>query len=159
MREIKFRGKATMSIKKLDEMHFEHDNGWFVGNLVMFGKTPYIVGDFIEVDDEYTINEFWVAVHPESVGQYTGEIDIKNNPIIENHIVTFDLYGNGEKQRGVVVYNQAAFYVQTDFAPSADGTHLGRPLAYELGKLIKNEKDVEVIGDIYDDKHLLEESS
>src|SRR5690625_3783281 len=76
-----------MTIEELDDMHFEHDNGWFVGNLVMFGDVPYIVGDFIEVDEEYTINEFWVKVHPESVSQYTGKISNTQEEIFEGDIL------------------------------------------------------------------------
>lgn len=70
MREIKFRGKSAMEIEELDDLGIEHKKGWITGNLVMFGSTPYIVGDFIETSEEYTINEFWTPVHPDSVGQY-----------------------------------------------------------------------------------------
>lgn len=145
-----------MPIEELNEMGFEHDNGWVVGNLIQNGSEPWIVGDLVEVDDEYIVHDFWVKVHPESVGQVTGETDIKDTPIIEGDVVEFDLYGDGEKQKGVVEYKNASFLVQTDYEPPMDGTHLGGALAYELGKLIKNDKDVEIIGNTFEHSHLLE---
>src|SRR5690554_3581677 len=71
MREIKFRGKAKMSIEELNELGIKHENGWVVGNLIQNGGYPFIVGEVVESTDEYLQHEWWVAVIPESVGQFT----------------------------------------------------------------------------------------
>jgi uncharacterized phage protein (TIGR01671 family) len=106
MRYIKFRGKAKMSIKELNELGLKHENGWVNGHLVMYGKTPYIVGDFIQVDSEYTVNEFWVEVIPDTVGQFTGLKDKNDKEIYEGDIVETDL------GKGIVVFDSAAFLIR-----------------------------------------------
>ena len=72
MREIKFRGKAIMSVEELEnDLFIEHENGWLTGNLIHNKGRPWIVGDIVESDPEYIAHEFWLRVYPKSVGQYT----------------------------------------------------------------------------------------
>jgi uncharacterized phage protein (TIGR01671 family) len=155
MREIKFRGKAKMSIEELDDLYLEHENGWVYGHLVMYGKTPYIVGDFIEVDSEYTVNEFWVPVYPESVGQFTNLKD-KNNKgkeIFEGDIVEFNNcnylrtggYLDDEILRGKVIFAYGGWMIKTNKGD------------YDLYPSIFNDEELEVIGNVFEDSHLLEE--
>src|SRR5690625_942716 len=87
MREIKFRGKATMTIEELNCIGIHHENGWIIGNLVVNGNQPFIVGDLIEIDEEYIIHEFWASVDAESVGQYTGVEDKDGVGIYEKTFV------------------------------------------------------------------------
>ena len=136
MRTIMFRGKSVMSTSELETMHFKgHDNGWFKGNLVMMGDTPYIVGDFIEVSEEYTINDFWVKVHPESVGQYTGIKSVNNIDVFDKDIIeATNIQCN--KVIGQVYWNYGCWEVQ--------GYHF------------KNLNNLRVIGNMYENEYLLE---
>jgi uncharacterized phage protein (TIGR01671 family) len=141
MREIKFRGKAKMSIEELDDLYLEHENGWVYGHLVMYGKTPYIVGDFIEVDSEYTVNEFWVPVYPESVGQFTGLPDKNGKEIYEGDIVNVNHYGGTPK------YETVRFYTIAGFAGIHPFTDSGHHWASHR---------CEIVGNIYENPELLE---
>lgn len=134
MRTIKFRGKAKISIEDLNEMHIEHENGWVYGNLVQ----------------EYMVNEFWVPVYPESVGQYTGLKDKngKGKEIYKGDIIEFNncdymrTAGHlaDEIERGIIVFEDGAFWVNDRL----------------LIDVLTNDEEAKVIGNIYEDKHLLE---
>lgn len=140
MRQPKYRGYS----RETNQWHYGH--GWFAADYTNeFLKERGINQQAVLHTDGYP-----VECELSSMGQFTGETDIKDKPIVEGDVVEFDLFGDGEKEKGVVVYKQAAFLVQTDYVPPMDGTHLGRPLAYELGELIKNEKDVEIIGNEFE---------
>lgn len=136
MREIKFRGKTKMSIEKLNELGLKHENGWIYGRLVMYGKTPYIVGDFIEVSAEYTVNEFWAEVIPDTVGQYTELKDEHDKEIYEGDIVKHAIWGDVYE----VVFEDGGFYV---ISPHDFQTINKYPL--------------EVIGSIFENPELLED--
>ena len=135
-----------MSIEELDEIYFDHDNfdhdnGWFVGNLITNGNAPYIVGDIWESDPEYIVHEFWMPVHPESVGQYTGLKDKNGTEIYEGDILEVKhLMG---RVVGELIFKHGAFLLD-------DGGY-----SY-LGDHLANSEYIKVIGNIYENPELLE---
>lgn len=143
MRVIKVRGKSKLAVEELEELCVEHSDGWVYGSLVMYGETPYIVGDFVEVESEYTVNEFWIPVQPESVGQYTGITDKKGRDIYEGDILEYGYVvtyvdGSDKESLGMSV----GFHIQqNDFE---------RHRELEVGDFL------EIIGNIYDNPELLE---
>src|SRR5690606_37030657 len=136
MREIKFRGKAIMSIEELELMNIEHDNGWVYGNLIKNGNRTIISADILEEIDESIYPEWWVVVEPESVGQYTGLKDKNGREIYEGDIVECFVNGNFYVSFRGGVYGLVSDY---GFVPFSD-IH---------GKM-------KVIGNIYENPELLE---
>ena len=63
---IKFKAKAVMSIDALNELEIEHENGWVTGNWV---DEHWIIGEVIDVCDEYFQPSFWVKIDPLTVRQ------------------------------------------------------------------------------------------
>lgn len=131
MREIKFRGKAVWSLDKLNESNIVHVNGWVYGNLVMYDDIPFIVALSLE-DDVY---DYWVKVHPESVGQYTGLKDENEREIYEGDIVKHAIWGDVYE----IMFEDGGFYVLS---------------SYDFQTI--NEYPLEVIGNVFENPELLE---
>lgn len=146
MREIKFRGKSLIPIEELNEKGFEHNDGWFVGNLIQNGDKPWIVGDVFESDPEYIAHEFWIRIHPKSVGQYTGLKDKNGTEIYEGDVVCCQ-YANFYTpifRNGIyMAYNVEHLHL-TEQEPST-----------QFNVVWKN--GCEVIGNIYENPDLLKE--
>src|SRR5699024_5697086 len=137
VREVIIRRKSVMPVSELEDKHFiGHDNGWFTGNLVMKGDVPCIVGDFIEFDEEYTINEFWTKVIPESVGQYTGLRDSNYKKIFEGDI-GWDAH---HEVYGVVKFDEGKFIYCWDNI---------------CEDLFEVNEDIEIVGNTYEESYLL----
>lgn len=143
MREIKFRGKTRLSIKELHDREIEHTDGWIIGNLIVNGDKPMIVGDLIEVDPEYIVHEQWCSVIPETVGQYTGLKDVNGVEIYEEDVAewTQTLVATGRQRLvGTVKFFEGAFWIDN---------------GEEAIRLFDESNPVEVIGNIHDNPELL----
>lgn len=139
-REIKFRGKSSVT------------NEWVYGSLVNVGNEKHIVG-FDEVDlDGHHIRCFSdrpVFTKQGTIGQFAGLCDKKGKEIYEGDIVR--VY-DGERCYNIVVkWSEEAMAFMVCYC---DGNQ--SPLSW-FSNLLSKTYEIEVIGNIYDDKELLEE--
>ncbi len=141
MREIEFRGKRK-------------DNGeWVYGYLIVdeISDKYYIFSkgnscnETDRIGEEGLLHILTFEVIPETVGQYTRLKDKKGKKIFEGDIVK-DQYCIYE-----VVYDGNGYYIQVVKLLKECGTAKG--LLYDLSDY----KDLEIIGNIYDNPELLEE--
>lgn len=142
MREIKFRGKATLTKEELDKLGINHNGGWIIGNLIIDNNIGFIVGGIAECDTEYIAHEWWVEVDIETVGQYIGLKDKNSKEIYEGDILIDD---KGKKYLIKWGINSNGFIAKTN------ETHCNVYSSYHLSF------KTQVIGNIYENKELLEE--
>ena len=140
MREIEFRGKRTC------------DNEWIYGDYRIF--YGYTADDF-----DITISDAFVK--KETVGQYTGLKDKNGKKIFEGDIVKAVTIDEGKTRYGIVKFGK---YKDINFEDSCCGFYVElEEIQYSI---FNGEADgyclidmVEVAGNIWDNKELLEEQN
>ena len=140
MREIKYRGIPTDNNTSYDK-----EDGFVEGSLIIDNNKYYIVLEVIDniKRDDYAI--CMIEVIPETVRQYTGLKDKNGKEIYEGDIVSFNLKSDSEGQPYIIGYIE----YQTTFSGY-------RIMSFEGSfALDYNIKDIEVIGNIYDNPELL----
>ena len=142
MRTIKFRGKSEVF------------NEWLIGNLVVADNGTYCICKPQEMEmDGHHIRQFAdrpLYVNPETIGQFTGEIDDNEKEIYEGDIIRFSFLDHDSdtgwhgtiKTINVVRFEYAEFRIDT--------------YPYRINHCWDmTDAQVEVIGNIYDNPELL----
>lgn len=136
MREIKFRGKNK-------------DIGWVYGQLAYdINGNVYIIQE-VELDSSYGIEEtilfatMWYRVEKETIGQYTGLKDKNGKEIYEGDIVKSFFVDTDEA--GNEIYKYYIIEVKYDEVLCS----------YKIDKFM----NLEVIGNVYENKELLNETN
>lgn len=137
--------KFRAYIKDLDEFEYNdvpHKGHFVYGNLIKGEPNDdvyAIVGNLIEINDEYMNVEWWQSIEKGSSEQYTGMKDVNGKDIYENDLVLLD----PDDQPYQVIFNEGQFELSNDY--------LG--LVYDLGKEYMN---CEIIGDVHTDGDLID---
>ena len=137
-REKLFRGKRTDN----GELVY----GYLIGNDV-------IVGQVVDFDEDYFNTQFWYKVDPETVGEFIGFTDKNGTKIFEGYIVSISYpRASFEKQIpstiGVVRY--------LDCLPRFMIMGGVEPNCVAISSFCNTGEEWEVIGNIYDNKELLD---
>ena len=134
-REILFRGKRT-------------DNGeWVYGNLI---DSDSIVGKIVDFDGEYFIPEFWYKVDPETVGQFTGLTDKNGTKIFDGDIISV----SGVVNKLVTYIDKYACFCLAN-TNELNSKYMSPWQQVAPGWWNEFGREIEVIGNIYDNKELL----
>lgn len=150
-REIKFRGQCESLVKDKKGNELMTLKCWVYGFLVSTGDKSYIFEPNLKEGGFYNY-----LVLPETIGQFTGLKDKNGKEIYEGDILSYKIldYDGREKDcEGEVKYVTCfAEYIIDNF--SYKNSCPGK--IFELGDVINDDCDAEIIGNIYDRKDLLE---
>lgn len=142
MREIEYRGLAEIEGKK------EWIKGYYVDGC--------IVGGVVEANEEYIALERWWPVDKGTVGQYTGVKDengkkVYKGDIVKQHYFYEECSLSGVREKEAEIIGE----VGIDEFGVCTFTKEGH-VHYWLELLAEPEEQLEVIGNIYENRELLE---
>ena len=129
MREIKFRGKSLRTGK------------WVYGSLVRYGDGRVEIYTLINPRDENSLRAWLEEVDPATVGQYTGLKDKNGKEIYEEDIIT----AYNERIKGPVIFDRRGL---------AFGIPNGPNEIYQFSMNFLESKDIEIIGNIYENPEM-----
>lgn len=133
MRKIRFRGKRL------------YREEWIYGLLEEYPKNIYVIADYYK--------EQCFPVEENTIGQFTGMKDKNDNDIYEGDILSLDLDDIEIECKGVVKYRDRT----SEYVLEKINNHKGCcRRVFELGWVINQDFNIEIIGNIYDNKELLE---
>lgn len=147
--------KFRAYIKNLDDLELDfteipHEGHFVYGNLIKgetYSDTDAIVGNLIEVTDEYVNPEWWCSIEKGSAEQSTGLKDVNGNNIYEGDIVRMQRPGFHERACYEVKY-----FVQDvcifQIVKVTDGS--------TLFESPSNGHDVEIVGNVHTNPELVE---
>lgn len=133
----KFRGRSTV----------EDDKGkWVYGHLLIDDNRALIINGIIEANDEYVSLEEWCDIDMKTIGQSTGLKDKNGTEIFEGDALKNNDYPN---QTFICKHSrlQASFQVES----------LNGLLTLSLWK--DEERDWQVLGNIYENPELVEDNA
>lgn len=136
-----------MPIDEMNRIGIPHENGWVTGNLVKNGERPMIVDDILEEIEESIYPTWWVVVDSDSVGQYTGLTDKNGCEICEGDVLL-----QAQHVSYYIKFIKGCYYAVS--VNKVQRINWDPVLLKDM--YLDNRK---IIGNIYDDKHLLESGS
>jgi uncharacterized phage protein (TIGR01671 family) len=139
--EYKFRGKRI-------------DNGkWEIGFLYK-SKNVYRIITAIAIDKDINENMWYcegAEVIYETIGQFTTKTDVNNKEIYTGDKLSFSIFdynGADTQYTGYVVWNDTRFEIWN----SPDSEYYGSDGGFDLGIVLAQDDEAEVIGNMYEGK-------
>lgn len=159
-REIKFRGKSIDSFIGKVEIN---EGDWIYGNLIIDKGQAYIVNGVVESTTEYISIEEWCPVDIKTVGQFTGLLDKAGTEIYEGDVVKVDTGNRDTGGIGEIVWFQSGCNFAVIGKLNQPHHHAFPEMCkegcmyHQLAEIIARHS--EIIGNIYENPHLLEAKS
>ena len=168
MRELKFRGKIWRDFfdpTLIGFMGKDYKDDFVYGQLAYDDKgNPLILGEALEVNNDYVNFEYWIPVIPETIGQYINIKDKNDQEIYEGDILRSDEYpfnsdGSDNYYAEVLFWEDVpcccGYYTHKN--PKATGIRgISAGCGENFGD-ISDGKIFEVIGNIHNNPDLIEE--